>query len=303
MGNGKWEMTRHSVPYAPMRGIRIAAFFLALPLAAADRPPSSPDTADQTSPPRIGEYSLFSGDYWKGYASDAGHVLTAPSRWKKRDYGTFAMIAGTTAGLYFADREVRDRAQKNRNETTDDLADVGEHFGNGAVLAGFTLAHYGIGWAFGDERSKRTALLSLESLALSGLFTAGLKGVFHRHRPDTGKDHDTFDGPGFSTDSDELSFPSGHTTSAFSVATVLATEYREVPLVVVAAYGAAALAGLSRVNDDEHWASDVFAGAAIGYFTAKAIMSRHAPEAETRRVALLPLIDEERAGLALTCRF
>lgn len=283
-----------------MRFAWIAGLLLSLPLSAADPPPAK---AQESAQPKVETYSLFSAGYWKGYASDTGHILTAPSRWKKADYGTFAMVAGTTAGLYFADREVHDRAQKNRNKTTDDLADVGEVFGDGAYLAGFTLAHYGIGWAFGDDRSKRTALLSLESLALSGLFTAGLKGAFHRHRPDTGKDYDTFDGPGFSTDADELSFPSGHTTSAFSVATVLATEYRETPLVAVAAYGAATLAGLSRINDDEHWASDVFAGAAIGYFTAKAIMSRHAPEPDAGRVALLPLIDEERAGLSVACRF
>jgi membrane-associated phospholipid phosphatase len=39
------------------------------------------------------------------------------------------------------------------------------------------------------------------------------------------------------------------------------------------AYGIATLTALSRVNDNAHWASDVFFGAIIGYFTAKAIMA------------------------------
>ncbi len=271
--------------------------------ARADNPPADVAGDRPASSPRIDRYSLFSGAYWKGYASDTGHILTAPSRWKKADYGTFAMVAGTATGLYFADREVQDRAQKNRNKTTDDIADVGEKFGNGGYLVGYCLVHYGAGWALSDDRSKRTALLSIESLALSGLFTAALKGTFHRSRPDTGDDYDTFDGPGFSTDSDELSFPSGHSAAAFSVATVVATEYRDVPFLPAGVYGAATLAALSRVNDDEHWLSDVFVGSAIGYFTAQAILGRHAGDGAGGKLALVPLIDDERAGVAVACRF
>jgi membrane-associated phospholipid phosphatase len=56
---------------------------------------------------------------------------------------------------------------------------------------------------------------------------------------------------------------------------VLASEYKEYPLVAYLSYGVATLTGLSRMNDDKHFASDVFLGAAIGYFTAKTIMKLH----------------------------
>jgi len=41
------------------------------------------------------------------------------------------------------------------------------------------------------------------------------------------------------------------------------------------AYGIATLTALSRVNDNAHWASDIFFGAVIGYFTAKAIIAQN----------------------------
>ncbi len=248
-------------------------------------------------------YSLFGADYWKGYAADTGYILTAPSRFQKSDWATTGILLGSAASFYFADREIRDKAQKNRDATTDDLADVGKKIGDGAYLAGFCGVSYAAGWAVDDPRARRTALLGLESLVLSGVFTAGVKRLAHRHRPDTEDDHDAWDGPGFSTDSDELSFPSGHSAAAFSVATVVASEYADTPLVSPAAYAAAALAALSRVNDDEHWASDIFVGSAIGYFTAKAVVGRHDPAQAGKTLSLVPLFDGERAGLALICRF
>lgn len=80
-----------------------------------------------------------------------------------------------------------------------------------------------------------------------------------------------WDGPGFSTSN--LSFPSGHASSAFAIATVIALEYGDRAFVPPLAYGIATLAAFSRVNDNAHWASDVFFGAIVGYLTAKAIIA------------------------------
>src|SRR5262245_52451321 len=61
------------------------------------------------------------------------------------------------------------------------------------------------------------------------------------------------------------SFLSGHTTGAFALATVLAERYAQHRWVPFTAYGLAGLVAFSRVSNQNHFPSDVFAGAVIGY--------------------------------------
>lgn len=274
------------------------------PPPPAPPPATSPAGAPADDPSPDPPYRLLSARYWKGYLSDTGRLATAPARWDRGDWRAFGFVAAAATGLYFADREIRDRAQKNRTDLTDDLADGAERLGNGLYLVPAIGFHYAYGRLAADERACRASLLALESLALSGLLTAAGKVATHRHRPDTGAPYDTWDGPGGSTDSDELSFPSGHSASAFSVATVAALEYADVPWVPPVAYGLAAAAALSRVHDDEHWASDAFVGSAVGFFTARAIVNAHRGRAGGGGgMVLVPLFDGERAGLFLTRAF
>lgn len=59
------------------------------------------------------------------------------------------------------------------------------------------------------------------------------------------------------------SFPSGHATASFSLATVLTAHFPGYDLLI---YGLAALTGLSRMYLGQHYPSDVMAGALIGIF-------------------------------------
>ncbi len=74
------------------------------------------------------------------------------------------------------------------------------------------------------------------------------------------------------------SFPSGHTTQAFVLATAISKHYPKW-WVRVTLYGFATGVALSRVNDDVHFASDVFVGAALGTAVSKIIFKRN----ESRR--------------------
>ena len=71
------------------------------------------------------------------------------------------------------------------------------------------------------------------------------------------------------------SFPSGHTTVIFAAATVYAEEYRNIPWVPYVSYGVATLVGLSRITENKHWISDVFAGAALGYVTGLQVVRNY----------------------------
>jgi membrane-associated phospholipid phosphatase len=111
-------------------------------------------------------------------------------------------------------------------------------------------------------------------MAISGLFTEILKNTFHRRRPREAVSPDIWDGPGLGMA--YKSFPSGHSTAAAALATVVALEYRDTPAIGAIAWTIAAATGWSRMNDNAHWASDVFAGLAIGCCFSSAIVSSRA---------------------------
>ncbi|MFB6203911.1 MAG: phosphatase PAP2 family protein [Candidatus Nanohaloarchaea archaeon] len=122
----------------------------------------------------------------------------------------------------------------------------------GAFLAGLY---------FSSER--RVFVLSTVATAFSGALTFSLKRIVGRMRPEV-----------IVSNVDPwsmLAFPSGHTTVAFSVATVLAHETREKKLYV---YSVAALIGISRIYLGLHYPTDVIAGAFLGYSMARTVLDR-----------------------------
>jgi hypothetical protein len=71
-------------------------------------------------------------------------------------------------------------------------------------------------------------------------------------------------------------FPSGHTSSSFVVASVLHEAYGHI--VGVPLYGLAVLAGMERIEDGEHYTSDVVMGAILGSVVGHSVASGRDPE-------------------------
>ena len=142
------------------------------------------------------------------------------------------------------------------------------YLGNGVVLLGLVTALYASGEVSDNNSLRKTALLSLESCLTTGIIVRGLKSVTGRARPWTGESSHSFHL--FSTRSRFASFPSGHASTAFAMATIIADQSKKVYIDILA-YSLATMAALSRVHLDQHWASDILVGSAIGYFVAKKI--------------------------------
>ena len=126
--------------------------------------------------------------------------------------------------------------------------------------------------------------------------TQTIKVAGHRHRPNTDDRYDTWDGFSFSTENQ--AFPSGHSQAAFSVATVIATEYNQSSFIPPIMYSIATLTALSRINDNGHWASDAFVGSAIGYLTAKTVTS-----SRSNNRIIIPMTDGRNNSLSVIYRF
>lgn len=239
-------------------------------------------------------------EYWQGFITDTKDIVTSPSHWEKSDWLMTSLVLGSTLGLFVLDKDIRDFVQDNQSDTGDEIAKFMKVFGDGR----YTLPPLGMLYIYGhyqdNKRALRTTLLGLESFIISGAFTQVIKFTGHRHRPGSEDSSRRWDGPGLSLSN--LSFPSGHSQTAFSIATVIASEYSEYECIPPLAYGIATLSALSRVYDDAHWASDVFLGSALGYFTAKAIIRLHDNKRE-KNLVLLPIIDNSQSGLIVTVRF
>jgi len=207
-----------------------------------------------------------------GFGNDVYEVFKAPGRWEGRDWWRLTAVVGTGALLYAFDQKIHDWSQDRRTPETEDWAQFGSSFGSGLFLGGLITSLYLSGELFGEKSVRKTALLSLESWLTAGAVVLGLKAVIGRARPYTGLGARHFEP--FAFNSDFYSFPSGHAVSAFAVAAVIADQ-TDFILADVLAYSLSTWAAISRVHESKHWASDVFIGAAIGYFIGKKICSLH----------------------------
>lgn len=242
----------------------------------------------------------ITGEYLKGYLTDTGKILKSPVNWDENDWLKAGLVVGLTTGIYVTDSGIRSFAQTNQSSTGNVFATAGKALGDPF----FTLPSLGLFYSYGyindDPKARRSSLLAVESLTISILFTESIKLVAGRSRPNSGESSTTWIGPGLK-DSNH-SFPSGHTTAAFSVATVIAEEYGSKPYVAPIAYGLATLTGLSRLYDNEHWASDVFFGGAIGYFVGKAVVHYHTIPVSSS-LMILPTASRHSFGVTTAYRF
>jgi membrane-associated phospholipid phosphatase len=133
------------------------------------------------------------------------------------------------------------------------------------------MSMYGYGRLARDKKAASLGLHGTEALLIGQLAGTTLKGLFGRERPFVKRDPHSYKlARGFARGSERFrSMPSGHTISAFAAAAAVTSETRRWwpgsdkyigPLM----YGGAALAGISRIYHNRHWATDVMMGAAIG---------------------------------------
>jgi membrane-associated phospholipid phosphatase len=180
---------------------------------------------------------------------------------------TLAVVGGT-AGLIVADPHIMPYFRTHANNL-DDLNDTFDAYISTGIVAAVPVSLLAAGYIRHDQYQVSTAILAGEAYADSAVVNLAIKAVTRRQRPSDvppgGDFHDTFFKGGQSP-LHGSSFPSGHATGAFSVATVVALRYyqkhRWVPW---AAYAMATAISLSRVTSSAHFPSDVFLGAAMGY--------------------------------------
>ena len=210
----------------------------------------------------------FGRDFWL--------TLSAPVRMDGSDWLTTAGVLGVGGLLFLADEDITRAALRNRNEPVfDEIGDTGEFvepiglMGNTNVwYASAAVVSYAIGW----KRPNRLFTELLYSHWIAGLIRGGTNKLIGRARPhnERGSRHFVL--------GDGTSFPSGHASTLFQVAAVLSHHARSTPVSVVL-YGLATTAAWERITSEQHWASDVWLGAAYGWAVAQLVIRLHEEEA------------------------
>ncbi len=224
---------------------------------------------------------------------ETGRVFTAPLRLTTGGAELAGAIAAAGLLVYSQDGQIRRLASRNKSSSADGVFNTLEKFGNGGYEAAFLLAYGGAGRLAGDGYMQGTAVLAAESFLAANAAGTLLKYAVGRSRPYTGDGKRRFVPFGFK--SSGTSFPSGHTMSAFSVASVFAAR-ADSNWVKVLSYALASGVAAQRIYADKHWASDVLAGAAIGTLVGRDVAGGGG---RNSALTLLP----SPGGLALACKF
>jgi len=147
--------------------------------------------------------------------------------------------------------------------------------------------------------SKNDVFTQTKYLAIAGIanniITIGLKNITKEQRPNEWQHY---------------SFPSGHTSNAFVMATVLHHEFiHSNPWIAYSGYLFATTTGVLRVLNNKHWVSDVFVGAGIGIMVTD-LVYRLEPlknwnpfKNKKSQVFMSPTYSDNRVGLYANIQF
>jgi len=234
-------------------------------------------------------------------ASDVGFMATSPARIDRSSaYITLGILGA--GGLFYAfNNQIRSGVKTLHSATGDNLSTVAEKFGNPGTALAMVGVLGGAGHLLKDQKLENTALLSFESFLAANTFGMTTKYIVGLSRPYANKGDAAF--KPFSFKTVDNSFPSGHTTTAFSIASVFSEQYDSI-WVSILAYGLASTVAMQRVYADKHWASDVFFGAALGTVTGRLVVRRARQRAANKALTIYPYVTPQtKLGLGMKLAF
>jgi membrane-associated phospholipid phosphatase len=205
-----------------------------------------------------------------GY-SDGGKCTTSPLHWTGNDWLKLLALGGAGLAIHQLDEPLNNMAYNNNTPFMKGFSNTFEPFGYVFYVLPAIGGTYLYSRLSGNEELSGLTITAGKAVLIANTFVTYGKILAHRHRPsaDTPSKPNQWDGPRL--DLKDGSFFSSHTVTAFSLATVIASYYSDNKWVPTVAYTMASLVGISRITGHDHWATDVFVGAVIGYSVGKLV--------------------------------
>ena len=192
-----------------------------------------------------------------------------------------AIIGASAAGASaLADERTKNYFQGHRR--VKEVGDIGDKLGNGFVLAGITGVLLATSYSGENQKFRAMSFSLAQGFIMTETIVHSVKLATDRNRPNGENDH---------------SFPSGHTSSLFTYATVISHYYGR--KAGIPAYSVATLVGLSRIEKHKHYVSDVVAGAALGYLIGRTVVKVTDRRATSKKMTISPVIGDETTGVSV----
>jgi hypothetical protein len=164
------------------------------------------------------------------------------------------ITAALTAASFTVDNDLEDYFH---NHPHDDFARIGANLGGSVAVGAVTIGLFSAGRIARGDRFRAASYDLSQAIILTQVYTTALKVVVQRERPD---------------ESNNRSFPSGHASNAFAIASVTARHY---PKLAVPAYAFGAFVAVSRMAAEKHHFSDIVAGSGLGLSIGRVVVRRN----------------------------
>ena len=230
--------------------------------------------------------------------------LKSPLSYDKNDFILSGIIIGATALSFSIDKPFRNTILTTKSNSMDNFTNIGERFGNPKYASWLSGALYIGGHIIGDKELRLTGMMLAETIFLNGLVTQVLKSSFGRARPFLNEGNGEIDFLEFEDESNSL--PSGHTSTAFAIATVLSQRIDNF-YASAALYSLASLTAYQRIYADKHWISDTILGAAIGTLVGLQVVKLHSEgdkaNSDSMKIDIMPYYQSGSVGVGASVNF
>jgi membrane-associated phospholipid phosphatase len=207
------------------------------------------------------------------FGDETFDFIKQPTRWEGNDWLKLGLVGVGTILVMQADQPIRDALMKDQNYYKSGPVEFGRLWGE-TYSTTIIAATFGLHGLLADNKStKKVGFEIMQAALYSGGVTSVLKYAFGRARPFMKKGSADYQ-PFTLLDDGFHSFPSGHTTLAFALSTVLSRNAQSNAL-KIAAFIPAALTVFSRVYQDYHWTSDCLFSAVVGFVVATWVVDLH----------------------------
>ena len=286
-----------------MLRLRFAAAFAAAALLSGRLRAQPAESEVPAAVPTLAARAASPGPFqWIGreatiYWDDAKALFFAPLHWDGGQIATAVGAGAVVGGVMIVDERLAQGAQDHASAQTRRLSRIVTPLGDWAAwgTSGVLVVS---GLALRDTHVSAMGREAVEACVFASLMTDILKPVFGRVRPYVSGNENSYQPL-----THNYSFPSGHATVAFAFASVISAR-SEGWVIPTASYTLASLVAYSRVNDAQHFPSDVVAGGLIGTVVGRFIVHRHlAAEGGGATPPVAVDIFPIRNGLGVSARF